>query len=36
MVVSEIKKYMFDIGKFEPVLCLKYAIIVSVKKLIAK
>ena len=32
MVVDEIKKYMLDIGKFEPVLRLKYAIIVSVNK----
>ena len=30
MVVSEIKMFMLDIGKFEPVLRLKYVIIVSV------
>ena len=32
MVVGEIKQYMLDIGKFKPVLRLKYAIIVSVNK----
>ena len=26
MVVNEIKKYKLDIGKFEPVLHLKYAV----------
>ena len=32
MVVGETKQFMYDIGKFEPVLHLKYAIIVSVNK----